>query len=199
MRIINLETGENHGSIHYLTIEQQSAFMKYMSNHPVHSAWKPLFTILSETGCRIGEAFGLTWNDLDFENRKISVNRSVAINYFRSDPSEIHVSKPKTKDSIRTIPMSDAVYDAFYHLRKEQTENGSDDVIIDGISGFILINQYGVKNTKSLNHTIMRICEDYNSEERINAENERRDPFILPYFSCYEFRHTFLTRLHEIV
>ena len=61
---------------HALTIPQQRAFMEHIANHPVYCHWWPLFTVLLGTGCRIGEALGLRWDDLDYERRTININHS---------------------------------------------------------------------------------------------------------------------------
>jgi len=114
------------GVRHALTIPQQRAFMNHIANHPVYYHWWPLFTVLLGTGCRIGECLGLRWNDLDFENRTISINHSLV--YYAigdSRTSVLHISKPKTEAGIRTIPMLDSVKDAFEMLREEQREDKS--------------------------------------------------------------------------
>ena len=78
--------------------------------HPVYFHWWPLFTVLLGTGCRIGEAIGLTWDDLDFDLRTISINHSVVYySYGEQRKSEMRISKPKTEAGIRTSPMLDVV------------------------------------------------------------------------------------------
>ena len=104
------ETDKTRGIRRVLTIEQQRAFMDYIANHPVYYHWWPMFTILLGTGCRIGEALGLRWEDLDFENRVISVNHSIV--YYPIGDSRTSVQKismPKTEAGIRTVPMLGAV------------------------------------------------------------------------------------------
>ena len=53
-----------------------------------------------------------------------------------------------------------------------------------------------VNNT--INKGIKRICEDYNAREEVQARKEKREPLILPHFSCHHLRHTFCTRLCEV-
>jgi integrase len=77
MKEVKKNSDKNKGVRHALTIEQQRAFMEYMANHPVYCHWWPLFTVLLGTGCRIGEALGLRWDDLDFDLRLISINHSL--------------------------------------------------------------------------------------------------------------------------
>ena len=195
MKEISRESGKNRGVRHALTIEQQRCFMEYIANHPIYYHWWPMFTILLGTGCRIGEALGLRWQDLDFENRVISINHSLANG---SNKCVLRVSLPKTDAGIRTIPMLDIVKDAFEMLYEEQKENGFNETEIDGMTGFIFCNRFGsVPNPQTVNHTIKRIANNYNADEVVRAKKEHRDPIILPNFSCHHLRHTFCTRLCE--
>lgn len=196
---ISKRAGKSRGVRHALTIEQQRAFMDYIANHPVYYHWWPLFTVLLGTGCRIGEAIGLRWDDLDFENRVISINHSLV--YYPvgdSRTSVLRVSKPKTAAGIRTVPMLDIVYDAFQMEREEQEETGANETEIDGMKGFVFVNRNGLApNPQAINRTIKRIISSYNAEEIIKAKKQRREPVILPDFSCHHLRHTFCTRLCE--
>lgn len=191
--------GRSRGIRHALTIEQQRAFMSYIANHPVYYHWWPLFTVLLGTGCRIGEVLGLRWEDLDFENRVISINHSLV--YYpigKSRTSVQRISRPKTDAGIRTVPMLDTVYDAFQMEWEEQEETGFNQSEIDGMTGFVFMGRFGaVPNPQSVNRAIKRIISSYNAEEAVQAKKERREPIILPDFSCHHLRHTFCTRLCE--
>ena len=194
------KNSDHHSGIrHALTVAQQRAFMEHIANHPVYFHWWPLFTILLGTGCRIGEALGLRWEDIDCENRVIHINHSLV--YYpvgESRTSVQHISKPKTKAGERTIPMLNSVQDAFEMLREEQLENGWNDVEIDGMHGFIFCNRFGnVPNPQSVNRAIKRIVSDYNATEEISAKREHRKAVLLPDFSAHHLRHTFCTRLCE--
>ena len=60
----------------------------------------PMFYLELTTGLRRGELLALLWTDLDVENMTISVTKQVnRIN------GELKVSQPKTRNSIRTIPI----------------------------------------------------------------------------------------------
>ena len=199
MKEISKESGKNRGVRHALTIKQQRCFMEYIANHPVYYHWWPMFTVLLGTGCRIGEALGLRWQDVDFDNRTISVNHSLV--YYPANGSNkcvLRVSLPKTDAGIRSIPMLDIVKDAFEMLYEEQKEYGFNETEIDGMTGFIFCNRFGsVPNPQTVNRTIKRVANSYNAEEIVKAKKERRDPVILPDFSCHHLRHTFCTRLCE--
>lgn len=63
------------------------------------SQFGKLFLVCLYTGMRLGEALALTQKDIDYENNKINISKSI------NDYGE--VVKPKTKTSIRTIPLFD--------------------------------------------------------------------------------------------
>lgn len=199
MAEIKKSSEQTTGVRHALTIPQQRAFMEHIANHPVYCHWWPLFAVLLGTGCRIGEALGLRWDDLDYDHRTISINHSLV--YYpvgESRNSVLHISTPKTDAGIRTIPMLDTVKDAFEMLHEEQKESGWSNVEIDGMSGFIFCNRFGnVPNPQSVNRAIKRIIADYNAGEEVGAKKQHREAILLPDFSAHHLRHTFCTRLCE--
>ena len=199
MAEISKKTSKSSGIRHALTRDQQRAFMDYMAKHPVYYHWWPLFTVLLGTGMRIGECLGIRWEDLDFEKRIVSVNHSIVYRYStQKKDTTINVSLPKTEAGIRTIPMLDIVKDAFDMEKEDQAISGGNTQVIDGMSGFVFCNRYNkVHNPQTVNDTIRRICKNYNAEEALNAKKEKREPILLPDFSCHHLRHTFCTRLCE--
>lgn len=73
-----------------------------------------IIPILLLTGLRIGELLALYWSDIDFENKQISVNKSVICNYQKTPTGEIikngmTIANAKTKSSNRIVPVNDAV------------------------------------------------------------------------------------------
>jgi integrase len=185
---------------HALTLEAERAFLGYL-DEPDYNRWKPLFTVMFGTGCRVGEIIGLRWEDLNFEDNTISINHNVTY-YPRSEKAykcEFEVSLPKTKAGIRTIPMLDKVRDAFISEKEYQQENGVHCIMeVDGMSGFIFCNRFGnLHNPASINRAIKRIVDDYNAREEVKASREGRKPIMIPRFSCHIMRHTFCSRLCE--
>ena len=74
MAQIKKQPGKNHGVRHALTVEQQRAFMRYIDESPTFYHWASFFKFLLGTGCRIGEAIGIRWEDIDFEKgRSVSI------------------------------------------------------------------------------------------------------------------------------
>lgn len=203
MKEFKKRVGKNKGVRHALTIEQQRAFLSYIADSDVFSHWYSLFEFLLGTGCRIGEAIGIRWKDVDFDNRVISINHSVSYFAKREDGVSkcgYKVFLPKTDSGIRQIPMLDEVYETLKMDYEYQQANGFSRLEVDGMSGFIFTNRFGsLHNGQNVNRAIKRICEAYNSEAIEKAKKNHNEPLLLPDFSAHHLRHTFATRLCENV
>lgn len=183
---------------HSLTVPQQKEFMNFLYNNHDYAGWKPIITVLMGTGMRIGECLGLRWQDLDFENRTISVNHNFTYRLTKKGGSPLHINTPKTDAGIRTIPMIQEVYEAFLEEYQIQQMTGFCKTEIDGYSGFVFTSANGtITLPEEVNRTIHRIVVDYNAREAENSKKERRKPILLPDFSCHSLRHTFCTRFCE--
>lgn len=203
MKEFKKRVGKNKGVRHALTIEQQRAFLSYIADSDVFSHWYSLFEFLLGTGCRIGEAIGIRWKDVDFDNRVISINHSVSYFAKREDGVSkcgYKVFLPKTDSGIRQIPMLDEVYETLKMDYEYQKANGFSRLEVDGMSGFVFTNRFGsLHNGQNVNRAIKRICEAYNSEAIEKAKKNHNEPLLLPDFSAHHLRHTFATRLCENV
>ena len=60
------------------------------------------FKLLASTGLRKSEALALTWEDIDFINGVVDVNKTLAVGL----NSRIEIQPPKSKSSIRQVPLS---------------------------------------------------------------------------------------------
>ena len=72
--------------------------------------YRPMIITWLFTGMRPGELIALTWEDINFENRFIDVNKSHVLGNFQS---------PKTESSIRLIDMQPLVHEALMEQRKK--------------------------------------------------------------------------------
>ncbi|HBA04276.1 MAG TPA: site-specific integrase, partial [Clostridium sp.] len=70
------------------------------------------------TGCRIGEVMGLTWDDVDFNNSSIYINKIM----YKRDKSMCFGST-KTLSSVRTIKISKTLINILKAQKKWQIEN----------------------------------------------------------------------------
>lgn len=197
---IKKRNGGSRKTRHALTVEQQRSFMQYVAGNPIFYVWYPFFMLLLGTGCRIGEAIGLRWDDVDMEKRLISINHSLTY-YPRREKTyvcEFRVSKPKTEAGIRTIPIMEQLYQILMQERERQNEEGFCTNEVDGMTNFIFTNRFGnPHNPAAVNRAIKRIVDAHNAEEEIKAKKQKREPVMLPRFSCHIFRHTFASRFCE--
>ncbi|MBU5342330.1 site-specific integrase [Caldifermentibacillus hisashii] len=93
----------------YFTIDELERFLNELKKPVKNAKYKHsiqylvLFTLIARTGLRIGEALALTWDDIDFENKLLSVNKTLS---YPLNTNPI-ITSPKTKASIRTIKLDD--------------------------------------------------------------------------------------------
>lgn len=69
------------------------------------------------TGMRIGETLALTWDDVNFKNRTIKVNKTVNI-----INGNIYVGPPKTDNGFRTLYISDTLMSLLKLVKDDQDE-----------------------------------------------------------------------------
>lgn len=77
------------------------------------------------TGLRIGELMALTWNDIDFKNKTLSVNKSRAKGKV-DGKTILYIKDPKSESGTRIIPLSDR---ALYALQKIKEFSDSDLIV----------------------------------------------------------------------
>ena len=185
---------------HALTIPEQTAFIEYIKNNPKFSHWLPLFTFFLGTGCRVSEVIALRWEDIDFDDGIISINHGIT--YYQREENKCYFSiseDTKTEAGKRIIPMLSEVRQALLNEREYQKEAEiTCQVTINGYTDFVFLNRFGnVHNPQTINRAIKRIVKLHNLEEIEIAEKKKREPIIIPNFSCHNLRHTFATRYCE--
>ncbi|QQD16005.1 tyrosine-type recombinase/integrase [Sphingobacterium sp. UDSM-2020] len=104
---IQFPTEREKHNIEVLTKADQKKIMNYIQEH---FTFRNLGVyICLSAGMRIGEVCALTWEDIDTDNGIISVNRTIQRIYVIEDGTrrtELILDTPKTKNSIREIPIS---------------------------------------------------------------------------------------------
>lgn len=182
-----------------LTVEQQRAFIRFLGSRQKYARWKRLVIFLLGTGCRIGEASGLTWEDCDFENGVIFIKHQIG--YFKGendDKHRNHVVTPKSTSGIRMIPMFDAVRDILLEEKRLQESGQASTYTVDGKSGFVFCSRSGrCLEDGSVASALKNIARRYNETEKRLAIEEGRQALLLPEFTTHDLRHTFCTRLCE--
>lgn len=85
-------------------------------NEKASLSYKVFFNLLAYCGLRRGEALGIEYKDIDFENGVLSIVRTS--NYNRENG--IYTSTPKTKSSVRYLSLQPTILDLIKQLREEQ-------------------------------------------------------------------------------
>lgn len=97
--------------------EELAEFMNCLDqkNKPEQFTW---FRLLAFTGLRKGEALALTWQDIDFNNSTLRVNKSLGKGYH----GRLYVKAPKTRASRRTLALDPITLRTLKTWRTEQRE-----------------------------------------------------------------------------
>ena len=77
----------------------------------------PVFLLC--TGCRKSEALALTWDDVDLENREISITKS--LDY--TSGANPKIKPPKTDAGTRTVPIIDVLFDMLQEAHSSRTSD----------------------------------------------------------------------------
>ena len=171
-----------------LTAAQQKQLMEFVKSDTTYDAYCPMLTVMLGTGVRCGELVGLTWDDVDMGKKEIHIRRTLVYKDY-GDGLRLHVSTPKTKSGIRTIPMSDSVYNAFARQKELNSLLGKDRNVfeVEGLQDFVFITRNGRPLLmNSVNKVLANIVKAVNAQEQ-----EERFPDI----SAHTMRHTFCTRM----
>lgn len=92
------------------TIQQINEYLKFTK----HSRYHAIFFLAAYTGMRKGEILGLTWDNVDFDRKILTVQKTLY-----KMKGQYLLSEPKTRNSIRTIYIDD---DIIRVLRKQRVK-----------------------------------------------------------------------------
>lgn len=152
-----------------------------------------LFVVAIYSGLRPGEVCALREDDLDFTNKKISVKRTLLYQKLEGDEGkEFHLGPPKTKSSVREVPMIGPCELALKKqiLQHKAVMRKSPKTVPEEFQNLLFTTKFGTPiNSEVLNAAIRRIIEEINLQKPYLEEMES--------FSAHSFRHTFATRCFE--
>lgn len=177
--------------IKFLTLEEHIKFL--MAAKRSHNYLQ--YAFLLETGLRTGELVGLIWDDIDWENRTLTIRRTLE---YRHKEKLWRAGPPKTQQSYRTIPLTNRAYEILKEVQaKAQTRKKS-----------ALLNQtleYMDRRTGLKAKLVMSELVFINWRTGEPAKNSSYDTHLyklcdeagIKRFCMHALRHTYATRAIE--
>jgi integrase len=166
--------------------EEERRWITEMPHRAQRAAMIMLFS-----GLRRGELIPLTWSDVDFEKRTISVNKSVE--YINGKP--IVKLGAKTKSSVRTVYIPQFLVD---YLKSEKRTSL---LVCPSAKGAVMTKTAWKRLWDSylvdLNLKYGKF-KDYTETQGIppNKYTPKKAPFLIPRFTAHWLRHTYITMLY---
>ena len=173
-----------------LSKEDQERILSFVRYNLGNEMDYNIMVVLVETGMRVSELCALTNKDIDFKNKKIYVTKQLIKSGTKENGKNtgLHIGRPKTESGNRVIPMSQRAEESLLGLliRKRSIKTDS---IIDGVSGFIVIDENGNPEYGSVISTrFKRIAVKY---------NQKFPSHKIEHFSPHILRHTFCTNMES--
>lgn len=167
-----------------LSEEDMKDFLEFVRTDPKSSRHYDLVMLLAYTGIRASEACGLTIGDIDFANNRISIDRQTV----QTTGMGRYIQTPKTKTSVRCIPINPALRDVLRHTIRTATTRKVQP-IIGGVSGFLFVTKHGnICTSDEVSTWFEQIVKRY-----YKAKPQQRGKKI----TAHVLRHTFCTRCIE--
>ena len=155
-----------------LSVDIQKQFLESAKGQSYENQYR----FILQTGLRTGELVGLKWNDIDFEEKTLKIERSMK---YRYTTGAWRVGEPKSKSGYRTIPLTD---EAIRILKSQKAKSQIIKYIPDEWAEQVFLCRKGepVKNS-TYDTALFKICDKANIKR----------------FSMHVLRHTFATRCIE--
>lgn len=181
-KLVTLPKDNTTREIKVLTPEQQKLFIATLVGHELEM----LFLTALSTGLRLGEILGLKWSDIDFNTGNLTVNRTLQrvtqIDRNGNRKSKVIEQMPKTKNSIRTIPIPKNILVKVRDYKVQQSKNKLQIGELYSNNDYVFCDKLGYPlDDKKPNRNLKSILNKLNIES----------------LKFHGLRHTYATRLFE--
>ena len=131
-----------------LTPEQAIRFFEVLKTCPLE--FRAMLHLLLTTGIRRGECVGLQWKDIDPDKGILHIERGVSY----TPRTGIVVSTPKTRNSIRTIPLLQSTLELLLQLKMQIQKTHPDTILREA---FIFGSRNDIFSPKDPNSITRRV------------------------------------------
>ena len=153
------------------------------------------YALILETGLHTGEMIGLTWDAIDFQNRTLTVNKTLE---FRHGEQYWRAGPPKTQHSYRTIPLTDRAYEILKEIKDKRPWQKESPLLSQTL-------EYIDRRTGAISRLVMRDLVFINWRTGEPAKNSSYDTHLyklcdeagIKHFCMHALRHTYATRAIE--
>ena len=189
---LSIKVVQNDTERRVLSVTEEEILKQYVEK----SMYAESYLLALQTGLRVGELGGLKWEDIDFENRLLCVNRTILQDRKKGG---FYFGTPKTRTSLRTIPLTDEAINILYRQKKKQSKlkvksklwnNAWDGLVFTTVNG----NPVGYSTFRSM---LIRVINNINLDRKIEAEASGNSYEEFEKVSMHSLRHTFATRCIE--
>lgn len=182
-----------------LSLQEQQLLLEVLQG----SRYEVLCILGLSTGLRIGELSGLRWEDIDFEEKTLTVERTyIYLHDVKNHQMKDVFHSPKTKNSCRTIRLLDSTLELLKQHKEyqeiEKAAAGSSWCPVEDGENLVFTTKNGgpvrgLNVAETLNGYVRKI----NKREKKLAAQESREPVIFERITPHTLRHTFATRAFE--
>ena len=162
------------------SLEEQMNFFEAILGHDL----EVLFITALDTGLRQGELFALTWKDINLDDASINVNKSYkTVKNIETGKYEGMVQTPKTKKSIRTVPIPSPLVNKLkqYRLSQKALRLKMGNLYQD--NGLVFCNMFGkYLDSPNVLKTFKKVINEMGLHD----------------MKFHDLRHTYATRLFEL-
>ena len=177
--------------IHFLTRDEQIRFLEVAKRSHNYNQ----YALILETGLRTGEMIGLTWDAIDFQNRTLTVNKTLE---YRHKQHFWRAGPPKTQHSYRTIPLTDRAYEILKEIKDKRPWQKESPLLSQTL-------EYIDRRTGAISRLVMRDLVFINWRTGEPAKNSSYDTHLyklcdeagIKHFCMHALRHTYATRAIE--
>lgn len=177
--------------IKFLTVEEQAKFLEVAKRSHNYRQ----YALLLQTGLRTAELIGLTWDSIDWDNRTLTISKTLEYRYKRGYWG---AGPPKSKKSYRTIPLTDCAYQILKECYDERLTRKESDILSQEL-------EYIDRRTGRTNKFVMRDLVFINWRTGEPTKNSSYDTHLyklcdeagIKRFCMHALRHTYATRAIE--